>query len=374
MCKPMPYELIRKVKDFTHFNLNNFFGFLKVEVNCPLNIKTPVLPNKHNGKTIFPTGIWIGTYFSEELKAVIKYGYQFKFIEGYEFSKVDLFSDYVNNFYAQKKNSTGPERFIAKMHLNQLYGIFGRKHDLLETTNIYKEDLETYVGSRIIKTIIPINDKIVALLMHKNVRDDLIKELNSELEISLSNYQYLVKANVAIASAVTSYARIHMIPFKVDGFCVYSDTDSVFTTKKLDSKYLGAELGYMKDELNGLMIKKAYFLGVKKYGYQYEDKSGNLITKTVFAGVERDSLTFDEIIKLSKGETLVKEVPLRFYKSLKTLSITIDSTHVSISRSLDKPLVNNNYLPLHLDLPLKINNSFLQYLKRKILTLLNFCP
>jgi len=33
------------------------------------------------------------------------------------------------------------------------------------------------------------------------------------------------------------------------------------------------------------MIKKAYFLGVKKYGYQYEDKSGNLITKTVFAGI-----------------------------------------------------------------------------------------
>ena len=67
--------------------------------------------------------------------------------------------------------------------------------------------------------------------------------------MNLSNYQYLVKANVAIASAVTSYARIHMIPFKVDGFCVYSDTDSVFTTKKLDSKYLGAELGYMKAKI-----------------------------------------------------------------------------------------------------------------------------
>ena len=66
---------------------------------------------------------------------------------------------------------------------------------------------------------------------------------------NLSNYQYLVKANVAIASAVTSYARIHMIPFKVDGYCVYSDTDSVFTTKKLDSKFLGVELGYMKAKI-----------------------------------------------------------------------------------------------------------------------------
>ena len=65
--------------------------------------------------------------------------YKFKFIEAYEFSKIDLFSNYVNNFYEQKRNSTGPARFIAKMHLNALYGIFGRKHDLLETRNIYKK-------------------------------------------------------------------------------------------------------------------------------------------------------------------------------------------------------------------------------------------
>jgi len=277
-----------------------------------------------------------------------------------------LFSDYVRNFYEQKRNSIGPERFIAKMHLNQLYGIFGRKHDLLETINIYKEDFDKFVGSRVIKSIIPINDKIIALLMHKNISDDLIDKLNFDLEMKLSNYQYLVNANVALASAVTSYARIHMIPFKVDGSCVYSDTDSTFTTKRLDSIYLGDDLGLMKDELNGLMIKEAYFLGNKKYGYQYEDKNGNLITKSVFAGIERDSLTFEEIIKLSQGETLVKEIPLRFYKSLKTLSITIDSTHVSINRSIDKPLINNKYIPLNLNSNNSKSNSFFNYLKKKL--------
>jgi hypothetical protein len=67
MCKPMPYELIRKftIKDGDNFNLDKFFGFLKVEVNCPslafehrakVNVKIPVLPCKYNGKTIFPTG------------------------------------------------------------------------------------------------------------------------------------------------------------------------------------------------------------------------------------------------------------------------------------------------------------------------------
>ena len=57
MMKDMPYELIRKVNIFEeNFNLNTFFGYLKVLVNSPKDIKTPLLPCKHNGKTIFPTG------------------------------------------------------------------------------------------------------------------------------------------------------------------------------------------------------------------------------------------------------------------------------------------------------------------------------
>ena len=76
------------------------------------------------------------------------------------------------------------------------------------------------------------------------------------------------------------------------------------------------------------------------------------------------------IVKLSQGSTLTKDIPLRFYKTLNNLSITIDSSHVSISRSLDKPLFNNKYIPLHLDEVPNINNSFFNYLKRKILTII----
>lgn len=55
-------------------------GFLKVEVVSPENIKIPLLPCKYLGKTIFPTGSWIGTYFTEELKAVLPMGYNLKFL------------------------------------------------------------------------------------------------------------------------------------------------------------------------------------------------------------------------------------------------------------------------------------------------------
>jgi hypothetical protein len=157
----------------------------------------------------------------------------------------------------------GPKRFLAKMHLNQLYGILGRKHDLLETRNIYIDDLDQFIGTRVLKSIIPINDKIITLLMHKNIKDDVILELNSDLDIKLTNQFYLVKANVAISSAVTAYARIHLITFKITGSCVYTDTDSVFISEKLDDKFIGSELGFMKDELPGLIIKEGYFLGIK---------------------------------------------------------------------------------------------------------------
>ena len=254
------------------------------------------------------------------------------------------------------------------MHLKALYGIFGKKHDLLETRNIYKKDLDAYTLTKVIKTIIPINDEIVTLLMHSNIKDDLTKELNSELELNLNNHYSLVKANVAIASAVTAYARIHMIPFKIDGFCVYSDTDSVFTTKKLDAKFIESDLGLMKDELNGLTVKEAYFLGIKKYGYQYLDKDNKLVTKSVFAGVSRDSLSFEEIIKLSEGYTICKEIPTRLDKSLQSLSIRIASTRVTISRSLDKRLVDNKYLPIHFELTNSDNKSFYKYLFKQTST------
>lgn len=133
-----------------------------------------------------------------------------------------------------------------------------------------------------------------------------------------------------------------------------------------------SDLGFMKDEMSGLVLKEGCFLGIKKYGYQYYDRSNKLITKSVFAGVLRDSLTFEEIIKISNGESLVTKIPLRFYKSFQTLSISIYSTRVTISRSLDKVLKDNLYLPVHLDLTNHGNSNLYNYFKRKLLKFLKF--
>lgn len=72
----------------------------------------------------------------------------------------------------------------------------------------------------------------------------------------------------------------------------------------------------MKDELDGSFIEEAYFLDIKKYGYYYFYKNNNKIDCSVIAGIPRNTISFTDIIKLSNGETLFKELNNRFFKHL----------------------------------------------------------
>ena len=277
MKKPMPLNLIKKytLEESSQIDLRSFFGFLKVKVTITKNDKlvNPMLPCKYQGKTIFPYGTWIGTYFSEELKAMLPLGYKFEVLEAMEFSKCNLFSDFINHFYEIKKNAKGASRFIAKLHLNTLYGYFGRKQDNIKTITIRNIDLPYYILNYRIKNIININEFYSSLLIIKE--NDI--ELNKYLNVLLSNnnkkiplkFNSFIMSNVAIASAVTAYARIHMIQFKNNENCFYTDTDSIFTDKPLDIEFIGKDLGQMKDEMDGIVIDKGIFMGIKKYGYQY---------------------------------------------------------------------------------------------------------
>jgi hypothetical protein len=271
MMKPMPFNVIKQ-----HKNLNidltvdtDLFGYFEAQCEVPNNIR-PMLPYKYQGKTIYPHGTWHGVYFTEEMKALLEYGYKFKIKGGYEFTKMDLFNDYVDHFYNKKKTSVGASRFIAKMHLNQLYGIFGRKQDIIETINVYNDDIDKYLISRVVKTIIEINNEKSCMLLQANIDNDILSKLNLDLSLKLNNsIPFEVKSNVALAAAVTAYSRVHMLPFKMNGDVLYTDTDSIFTSNKLDLTLIGKDLGLMKDELNGIIIKEAYFLGIKQYGYYY---------------------------------------------------------------------------------------------------------
>lgn len=185
-----------------NIKLIDFFGFALCNISTPKYMTKPLLLYKYKGKTIFPTGIFTGVSFSEELKAIEKDGYKITLIRRVEFSKTYLFNTYVEHFYNKKKFSYGPERFIAKMHLNQLYGIFDRRNKLIQTINIYKKDLPKYLTTRIIKTIIDINSDIVTLLIKNYI--NIIKQLNIYFDREYLSKFTNIKNNVVVATAVTS--------------------------------------------------------------------------------------------------------------------------------------------------------------------------
>lgn len=250
MLSPMPLNIIKYHHKIE--NLDNFFGFCLAEIYCPKDIKIPLLPFKNvKDETIHPTGTFKGTYLSEELKASQKYGYVIKPISGYEFDKCNLFNKYVEHFYNIKKYSTGSQRFLAKMQLNQLYGYFGRSQELIETKLINNNEALKYFKSRVVQSLIEISDDKYLILMSQNLNQSLIEELNNEFveDVNLKNSFRNIKSNVALASAVTSYARIEMMKYKTlsDNDAYYTDTDSIFLSKPLPDEMIGDELGQMKD-------------------------------------------------------------------------------------------------------------------------------
>jgi hypothetical protein len=229
MLNKMPFTNKGYISDMTNIKLDDFFGFIKVEVTCPTSVLRPLLPYRINGRTIFPNGKWIATYFSEEIKAVLpkNLGYQFKLISGYDFTSQYLFNNYVKDLYRVKQEAKGSVRFIAKLLLNTLYGIFGRKLENTEVLIINKKDLDIYFATREILIEIPLDsDKIVLIVRTNSVPIKTLEKLNITINSNTKDKPEIINSNVAIAAAITAYARIHMMDIKLHESCYYTDTDS----------------------------------------------------------------------------------------------------------------------------------------------------
>ena len=371
MLKDMPLNLIERIIDPVRLkliDLDEFFGFVKVVVRCPKSVKRPMLPVKFKGKTIYPTGTWIGTYFSEELKEInkLKLGYTFEIIEAHAYTKGKIFNKFVEHFFKIKKEAAGVERYLAKLCLNSLYGMFGRKLDVDEVVVTNTKGLYT-LATYIVKNIIQIDKDLYLVITQKNIAAKTLLKLNTMLRTQITGKPSLVNSNVAIASAVTAYGRILMMKYKINPAVTYSDTDSVFTTDiEPFNDVMSNELGDFKDEMAGVIIQEGVFLGIKQYGYWFFDQEGNKVVKTVFAGVKRDSLTFEQILELKEGGQIVVLNKNRFFKSLANFSIQIKSTNTTIKQSNDKKLVNNEYLPKNIYFT-RSDNSFFENLKVAVL-------
>lgn len=296
--KPIPFDgNILKIEP-------DAFGLFNCEITSPDYLEHPIIQQKvktsQGSRTIAALGTWNGWIFSEEMYNAMKFGYIFKINKGYLFDKGNLFKDYIQKlFNLRLKYPKGtPMNEIAKLLQNSLYGKFGMKDEITkldifnyqtsEDQESVNELLDLWKGDIIdmIEVNTPIGKRIL-ILRNTNT----VKDYNEDLDLYHGS-----EVNVAIASAITSYARVHMSQFKnnPDFKLYYSDTDSIVINKPLPDNMIGSALGQVKLEH---IINRAVFLAPKVYGFITEDGQEILKVKGLTKEVI-NKLTFNDLESL----------------------------------------------------------------------------
>ncbi|XP_071708895.1 DNA polymerase-like [Rutidosis leptorrhynchoides] len=128
---PMPHGAPVWYGNLQEKDLDNKLGFIEAYVECSKTIKNPFLPYRDkNGLLLFPTGKFVGVYFSEELKFAREIGYNVIPLSGYLFEKKESpFSNFVSNLFESrleaKKSGNDVLSYVYKILMNSLYGRFG---------------------------------------------------------------------------------------------------------------------------------------------------------------------------------------------------------------------------------------------------------
>lgn len=93
-------------------DLDSIFGFIEAYVECPKTIKRPFLPYRDKNQTlIFPTGKFVGVYYSEEYKYARDLGYAVYPISGYLFERMESpFKHFVSSLFESRLDA----RFFRK--------------------------------------------------------------------------------------------------------------------------------------------------------------------------------------------------------------------------------------------------------------------
>ena len=294
----------------------NAFGFFYCKITSPEYLEHPILQRSikidNRLTTVAGLGTWTGWIFSGEMDNAIKFGYTFEILKGYQFKKGYIFKDYINKMYDLRLQYPKGEamNLNAKLLMNSLYGKFGMKSDTTKIEIISIKDLNKYLDkfNTNIADIIYLEDHVVVII-----------NTNEFIPTSDTPYNDLdsihkMDTNVAIASAISAYARIHMSQFKNNpNFKLYySDTDSAVTDKPLPDYMVGPALGQMKLEH---VITKAVFLAPKVYALISDQGEQIIKAKGLTRDVIKDITIADFEFLLTKDSSRLFNQS-KLYKSL----------------------------------------------------------
>lgn len=300
-------------------NLDNIFGFVRAEIsNIPDKLRCICPTHNEYGQMIFPNTTYTGVYFSEELKALVNLGAEYKILEAIKFKKNNsYFKPFVYYFYNLKYKEKGILGLIAKLLLNSLYGKFGMK-DIMTTAEICdKTRVEQLEKTRIVnkKYMISENKYIV---IYQKFLDTNYLELFGEIKVDKTtndpikyiSFNASPETNIAIAAAVTAYGRmalqeIRNIP-KIN--IIMMDTDSVLCDSKLPDNLVHEGVGGWKLEH---IVSKAIIVQKKLYYFECQSSDHKTYTVKKGKGVNVKNLEEKDYIDMLNGKILVPSIEFR---------------------------------------------------------------
>ena len=307
------------------------------KVTAPNNLEHPLIQKHVKGpggiRTISPVVTFNHWVFSPSIIAYSKKGYIFEVLKGYTFDSEIVFDKYVDTLYELrlKYPKTNPMNYIAKILMNSLFGRFGMSDNHPEIAFVDKDEFETLLIS---------GPSISSMELTPNLFCVTIE--NDNIDSMMDNGSETHNINIAVAAAISEYARIEMSVLKNrdDIKLFYTDTDSAYVNAPLDSTLISnTELGKFKLEH---ICSKGIFLAPKVYGLLTTE--GNEIIKIKGlnkAGISNLSIaSLEALLKQDETLTLNQE---RWFKKLQDGTITVKEQLYSLTVTGNKrELIYNN--------------------------------
>ncbi|MFA5300120.1 MAG: DNA polymerase [Lutibacter sp.] len=232
-------------------------GFIECMILPNQDDNYPILPQIYENKILFTVETQKGVYTTPELQYAHNLGYKITPVKGliYE-DKCSPFKVFVNKLYELKKKEKGAIRQIAKILLNA--GGFGKWGEKIIKELFVAQFFDS--ESEALEFLDSLNEK-AQIIENSDVKKWVVK-YNELKEMPKPN------KNVAIASFITAYSRIHLTDLQHtieenDGKVIYSDSDCI-VIPKIFAKFIacGNELGLCKIES---IIEEAKYLAPKAY-------------------------------------------------------------------------------------------------------------
>lgn len=334
----LPYDKPEYVGDVKTL----FFGFIRCRVRHTEEGKRmieerklkPLHAIKKDSKLIFPVlEKWTElTLFSEEIKYSMNNncGYEYEFLDGYKFKASKILNEIFNETFKLKQEATANGQdgmtLTYKIINNSIYGFWGlrtKDRDSVKISEGYNGWYDAFV-----------NEKLVGLGYHSGYT---FCRMKNDLEIK--------DFNVAIASAICSYARMKLFKLiraitEAGGNILYCDTDSIICDYNINENQkildtfqwdgTGEELGSLKNECDKPVRKHFNKQVLKKYVKLVDKKDDETTLKYMkrvkaMYGKDIDAET-DILVKkqndIDEGQLCFDEVVIngcKFYGTRKTL-------------------------------------------------------